>query len=201
MTSMTSWQGLAERRQRRAPDRRRGCTPGSARRQTRTGCRVESARTTRCWWLVARGRGGYERKVRAGCRRLELCPGQAEAPSAVGEIDTKEAERHGNLFNFCQSRREEDNSQTGIPADGHIKPKVCCLFPKKWGEDFSTKIPIIPRLKLGGPVEVFLFILSFTHLLPHPTVHPSIHPPTHPSVPRVQSLAAPARGYLACNRC
>lgn len=114
MTSMTSWQGLAERRQRRAPDRRRGCTPGSARRQTRTGCRVESARTTRCWWLVARGRGGYERKVRAGCRRLELCPGQAEAPSAVGEIDTKEAERHGNLFNFCQSRREEDNSQTGM---------------------------------------------------------------------------------------
>lgn len=60
------------------------------------------------------GRGGYERKVRAGCRQLELCPGQAEAPSAVGEIDTKEAERHGNLFNFCQSRREEDNSQTGM---------------------------------------------------------------------------------------
>lgn len=37
------------------------------------------------------------------------------------------------------------------------------------------------RLKLGGPVEVFPFILSFTHLLPHPTVHPSIHPSTYPS--------------------
>lgn len=73
------------------------------------------------------GRGGYERKVRAGCRRLELCPGQAEAPSAVGEIDTKEAERHGNLFNFCQSRREEDNSQTGskLECGGVEKPCAC----------------------------------------------------------------------------
>lgn len=30
------------------------------------------------------------------------------------EKDTEEVERNGNLFNFCQSRREEDNSQTGM---------------------------------------------------------------------------------------
>ncbi|KAM4548552.1 uncharacterized protein PAE49_016752 isoform 3-T6 [Odontesthes bonariensis] len=44
----------------------------------------------------------------------------------------QEVERNGILFNFCQSRREEDNSQTGMSADGPIKPK----FPKKGGRFF-----------------------------------------------------------------
>lgn len=41
--------------------------------------------------------------------------------------DTEEVERNGILFNFCQSRREEDNSLTGskLECGGEEKP---CVF-------------------------------------------------------------------------
>ncbi|XP_076580503.1 uncharacterized protein LOC143316750 isoform X2 [Chaetodon auriga] len=73
-----------------------------------------------------------------------LCPGQLEASSpgrSEGEIWRRLSE-NGILFNFCQSRREEDNSQTGMPADGPIKPKFVACFLK--GEDFSTQMSNIP---------------------------------------------------------
>lgn len=45
-------------------------------------------------------------------------PDQTEASSSGGgeqKEDMEEVEeRNGILFNFCQSRREEDNSQTGM---------------------------------------------------------------------------------------
>lgn len=43
------------------------------------------------------------------------------------EENMEEVERNGILFNFCQSRREEDNSQTGskLESGGEEKPSVC----------------------------------------------------------------------------
>lgn len=39
----------------------------------------------------------------------------------------EEVERNGILFNVCQSRREEDNSQTGskLECSGEEKPCAC----------------------------------------------------------------------------
>lgn len=60
-------------------------------------------------------------------RRRGLCPGQVEA-SSPGEARGRYWRRLSEIvFNLCQSRREEDNSQTGskLECGGEEKPWVC----------------------------------------------------------------------------
>ncbi|TDH08871.1 hypothetical protein EPR50_G00102240 [Perca flavescens] len=81
----------------------RGCTPDKASRLP-----DRNRADYRGWGKHAEGAGW----TFLG-RRWELCPGQVEASSGKRDKDMEEVERYGILFNFCQSRREEDDSQTG----------------------------------------------------------------------------------------
>ncbi|XP_054874350.1 uncharacterized protein LOC111583585 isoform X2 [Amphiprion ocellaris] len=136
-------QGLAERRQRSSRQTaglRGGCTPSTTRRlpdrtPVRTTGRKEGDRAESCRMATA----GLEASAPDTLRLLHR--------EGKRQTDMEEVERNGILFNFCQSRREEDNSQTGMPADGPIKPKFVACFLKR-GEEFSTKIPTIPSIHL-----------------------------------------------------
>ncbi|KAM4738775.1 uncharacterized protein FYW61_003461 [Anableps anableps] len=100
---MTSWQGLAERRQ--------------AELQTESGAarhRTPSESTTAVG-SKPRGLPGLWRVATRGwdAGGPELLPPDSLGPRRRLKI-CEEVERSSILFNFCQSRGEEDNSQSGI---------------------------------------------------------------------------------------